>query len=75
MHELSNNTEKCLLASITWDNTRWQTEDHLAELAELAKTAGAQVIHTFIQEKKSPDPAYFIGKGKVEEILKVISGF
>jgi GTP-binding protein HflX len=72
MHELSNHTEKCLLAGITWNDTRWQTEEHLTELADLAKTAGAEVIHSFIQEKKSPDPAYFIGKGKVNEIKEFI---
>lgn len=72
MHELNSNPEKCLLASITWNDSRWETEDHLAELADLAKTAGAQVVEIFIQEKKSPDPAYFIGKGKAAEIKEYI---
>jgi GTPase len=72
MHELTNNTERCLLASITWNDSKWETEDHLAELAELAKTAGAQVVDIFLQDKSSPDPAYFIGKGKAVEIKEYI---
>lgn len=71
MHELNSNPEKCLLASITWNESRWETEDHLAELSELAKTAGAQVLDIFIQEKSTPDPAYFIGKGKLPKLKNI----
>lgn len=41
--------------------------DLLAELAELAQTAGAQVTGQGIQKMESPTPATFIGKGKAEE--------
>jgi GTP-binding protein HflX len=39
----------------------------LAELAELAQTAGAQVVGDGIQKMESPMPATFIGKGKAAE--------
>ena len=43
-------------------------EEHLDELAQLADTAGAQVVGRAVQSRKTPDPATFIGKGKAEEI-------
>lgn len=45
-----------------------ETERSLAELAELARTAGATVASSVMQRRKSPDSALFVGKGKVEEI-------
>jgi GTPase len=41
--------------------------DLVAELAELAQTAGAQVAGQGIQKMESPNPATFIGKGKAAE--------
>lgn len=38
------------------------------ELALLAKSAGAQVVASFVSKRRSSDPATFIGSGKVEEI-------
>lgn len=52
--------------------SRWEVEDHLSELAALAQTSGADIIHTFVQERLAPDPAFFIGKGKIEEIADFI---
>ncbi|HEV2844914.1 MAG TPA: GTPase HflX [Thermoanaerobaculia bacterium] len=43
-------------------------EEHLDELAQLADTAGAQIVGRAAQARKAPDPATFIGKGKAEEI-------
>ena len=43
-------------------------EEHLDELAQLADTAGAQVVGRAVQARKSPDPATSIGKGKAEEV-------
>ncbi len=40
----------------------------LEEIQLLAKSAGAQVLETITAFRRSPDPATFIGKGKVEEI-------
>ena len=52
--------------------SRWTTEDSLAELAELARTAGASVVGSFIQKKAKPDTALFLGRGKVEEMAMFI---
>jgi GTP-binding protein HflX len=44
--------------------------ESLDELAELAQTAGAQIVGDGIQKMDSPTPATFIGKGKAEEFAK-----
>ena len=41
------------------------------ELAELARTAGAEVVGTDIQVRREVDPAYFIGKGKVDALVEL----
>lgn len=41
----------------------------MAELQELARTAGVQVVDSVMQRRKSLDPKTLIGKGKVEEIV------
>lgn len=43
-------------------------EEHLDELAQLADTAGIEVVGRAAQSRKAPDPATFVGKGKAEEI-------
>jgi len=43
-------------------------EEHLDELAQLAESAGAEVVGRAVQTRKAPDSATYIGKGKVEEI-------
>jgi len=42
--------------------------EHLEELQRLAKTAGAEVVQTFLQRVQSYNTATLIGEGKVEEI-------
>ncbi|MBM3495011.1 MAG: GTPase HflX, partial [Armatimonadetes bacterium] len=40
----------------------------VAELRALAATAGAEVVAEAHQHRRDPDPAYYVGKGKAEEI-------
>jgi len=47
---------------------RWREEQSLDELSTLAITAGADVLQKFMQEKPRRDPAYYCGKGKLEEM-------
>ncbi len=46
----------------------------LAELARLTETAGAAVVGQFSQKRQHPDPKYFIGSGKLEELQAAITG-
>ncbi len=48
--------------------SRSDLNDTLDELALLADTAGAQVLDRAIQERAQFDPAYFIGRGKADEV-------
>ena len=53
---------------------RWEAEDSLAELEQLARAAGARVAEAVLQERDRLDPRYLIGKGKAEEIRGRCSG-
>lgn len=61
-----------LIAIITGDYTKDRVEEHLDELELLAYTAGAEVVFKIMQDRNRIDPAYFIGKGKAEEIAQLI---
>jgi GTPase len=43
-------------------------DQRLAELAELADTAGFNVVDVLRQRRESPDPRYFVGRGKLQEV-------
>jgi GTP-binding protein HflX len=47
----------------------WPVEESLAELAQLARTAGLAVVGQTVQRLVRPNPATFIGTGKVEELV------
>ena len=50
-------------------NKEWLVTDSLEELSYLAKTAGAEVVGKLTQSLDTPSPAYYIGKGKVEQLI------
>jgi len=54
-----------LVGVVTGSARRADTEVSLAELEGLAEAAGATVVLTTVQERPRPDPATFIGRGKV----------
>jgi len=43
----------------------------LEELSHLTKTAGANVVGTLTQKLDAPSPAYYIGRGKIEELINL----
>jgi GTPase len=51
---------------------RSRAEESLDELQALAEAAGAQVLVQTLQERPAPDPAYYVGRGKVEELRTVV---
>jgi len=61
-----------LIALSTGDYTKDQVEEHLDELEMLTTTAGADIVFKIMQDRYRPDPAYFIGKGKAEEVAQLI---
>ena len=48
--------------------SKWDLRDSLEELAELANSAGAEVVDTVTQKLQKPTAPYYIGKGKAESI-------
>ena len=46
------------------------TERSLEELARLAETAGARPVASVVQRRTRPDPGRYLGRGKVEEVLR-----
>ncbi len=47
------------------------SEDSLAELMSLAKTAGAKVLDTVVQKRKKIDPSLYLGKGKASQLAEL----
>lgn len=74
MIELENNKpEKAILITLkTSELNKEIVTEHINELEELAYTAGAETVIKIIQDKNTIDPAYYIGKGKAEEISQLI---
>ena len=51
---------------------RFGLNDSLAELARLAETAGVTVVDELTQMIERPNPATYIGSGKVEEMVQLV---
>ncbi len=65
--------ERAMLVAINpREASRDLTEEHLSELEELANTAGADTVFKIVQSKNRFDPAYYIGKGKAEELAQLV---
>ena len=65
--------ERAMLVALQTRNiNRELVEEHLSELEELADTAGADSIFKIIQTKSKMDSAFYIGKGKAEELAQLI---
>jgi len=61
--------ERCILIGVpTRLFSKENVDESLTELALLADTAGADVAGRMTQDRDRPEPATFIGKGKVEEL-------
>ncbi len=69
MIELSTPVERAILVGAPLKRMASDAvEEHLAELARLADTAGAQIVGDLIQRIESPHPRFYLGEGKVEEL-------
>ena len=64
--------ERVVLVGVWTEGTIKEAENSMAELAALAETAGSQVLDALIQRRVKPDPATFIGSGKVSELKGVV---
>ncbi|GAA4898888.1 GTPase HflX [Stackebrandtia albiflava] len=65
--------ERVVLVGVWSGGTLTEAENSLAELAALAETAGSQVLDGLIQRRSQPDPATFVGRGKVTELTDAVA--
>ena len=64
--------EKVVLVGVWTHGTSEMAENSLEELKALAETAGAEVMEGVIQRRETPDPATYIGSGKVQELRELV---
>lgn len=63
----------CLVGVKLPGATLEQEQENLEELGQLASTAGADVVETIVQQRTRIDGATYIGKGKIEEIERLVA--
>jgi len=64
--------EVAVLIGLRWPHqSRWDAEDSLEELAQLAISAGAEPAFRVLQERFLPNPRTLIGPGKAEEVRAI----
>lgn len=64
--------ERVVLVGVWPGGDSTEADNSLAELAALAETAGSQVLEGLVQRRQRPDPATFIGSGKVDELRDIV---
>ena len=64
--------ERVVLVGVWTEGSVEDAENSMAELALLAETAGSQVLDAFFQRRQTPDPATFIGRGKVDGLREIV---
>jgi len=64
--------EQVVLVGVWTEGSAEQAEESMAELARLAETAGSVVLEALVQRRQRPDPATFVGSGKVAELAETV---
>ncbi|MBM3656320.1 MAG: GTPase HflX [Actinobacteria bacterium] len=64
--------ERVILVGVWTEGSDKDAENSMEELAALAQTAGSTVLDALIQRRDKPDPATFVGSGKVSELKGIV---
>ena len=64
--------EKVVLIGVWTSGDFDETQRSLGELTLLAETAGSQVLDVLVQRRDRPDPATYIGSGKLQELRQIV---
>ena len=64
--------ERVVLVGVWAGGSAEDAENSLAELKLLAETAGSQVLEALLQRRQRPDPATYVGRGKVEDLREAV---
>ena len=68
---VTDEKERALLVGLERDGVdKWDLKESLEELAELASSAGAEVVGIVTQKLDRPTAPYYIGKGKAEQVAE-----
>lgn len=70
--ELKVDSRKCLLVAVREPDKQLAKDRIFDEIEGLVETAGSQVVGTLAQFRDKPDPAAYIGKGKLAELKEMI---
>ena len=61
--------ERAILVSVTAGRTADDLESHVAELGELARSAGVEIVDVVTQTRSRVDPKTVLGSGKLQDLL------
>jgi GTP-binding protein HflX len=61
--------ERAILVSVTAGRRPSDVQIHMAELAELARSAGVALAETVTQQRSKLDPKTVVGQGKLQELM------
>ena len=64
--------ERVVLVSVWTSGTQEDADNAMTELKLLAETAGSEVLAELVQRRSHPDPATYVGRGKVEEVAEAV---
>ena len=64
--------ERVVLVGVWTSGSVQDAENSMAELALLAETAGSEVLEAVYQRRQTPDPATYVGRGKVDGIREIV---
>ncbi len=64
--------ERVVLVGVWTSGSQTDHDNAMAELKLLAETAGSEVLEGLVQRRTHPDPATYIGRGKVDEVREVV---
>jgi len=70
--ELQVSSRKCVLVAVREPDKQLAKDRIFDEIEGLVETAGSQVVGTLSQFRDRPDPAAYIGKGKLTELKELI---
>jgi GTP-binding protein HflX len=64
--------ERVVLVGVWTEGTVEDADNSLAELKLLAETAGSEVLEALSQRRQRPDPATYVGRGKVDDLRMAV---
>jgi GTP-binding protein HflX len=70
---LKVHARRAVLVSVVDRREKGVHADDLEEMRGLAETAGAEIVGTLLQYKEKPDPATYLGSGKLNELSQLVS--